>query len=497
MQPSRSSRTARAGRIIVAIGIAMAVPGSGALAADKQPGSDKIPITTSSPQARELYLKGRDLAEKLRGPDARKLYEQALAKDPSFALAVVGMANTAPGNQEFFAAVNRAVPLAAKVSEGERLIVLGLEAGAKGDVPKQKELYQELARTYPNDERAHNTLAGLLFAQLDYDGAIAEYQKAIAINPRFSQPYNQLGYAYRFLGKLEDAEKTFKKYIELIPDDPNPYDSYAELLMKMGRFEESIKSYEKALTVDPKFVASFIGIGHDQIFLGRGAEARKAFARLAAVARNVAEKRQANFWTAVSWVYEGATDKALAELQKNLAIAEAAHDLTTQAGDVNVMANILLEAGRADEAAAKYRQQLELSGKSDAPEGVKENVRRNALANQTRVALAKKDLADAKAQIAAYAEKVAVKKLPFEVRQVHELQGMIALEEKAYDKAATELAQANQQDPRVLYYLALALQGKGDGEHARATARAAATFNGLNANYAFVRQKALELLGKS
>src|SRR5262249_51599974 len=90
----------------------------------------------------------------------------------------------------------------------------------------------------------------------DYPAAIAAYQKATSINPSFSQPYNQMGYAYRFLGKYAEAEQAFKKYIELIPNDPNPYDSYAELLMKTGRFDESIKNYEKALSIDPNFMSS-------------------------------------------------------------------------------------------------------------------------------------------------------------------------------------------------------------------------------------------------
>ena len=40
----------------------------------------KIPITTSSDDARQLYMKGRDLAEKLRATDARRLYEQAIVE---------------------------------------------------------------------------------------------------------------------------------------------------------------------------------------------------------------------------------------------------------------------------------------------------------------------------------------------------------------------------------------------------------------------------------
>ncbi len=232
------------------------------------------------------------------------------------------------------------------------------------------------------------------------------FKKATAINPTFSQPYNQLGYAYRFMEKYPEAEEAFRKYIQLIPNDPNPYDSYAELLMKTGRFEESIKNYEKALSVDPNFVASYVGIGNDQIFMGRAAEARKTFAKLAAVARTAGEKRLALQWTALSYVHEGASDQALGEVQKMHAIAEADKDLATMAGDLNLMGNILLEAGQPDEALAKYAQQLEAIAAADVPAEVKETVRRNALFNEARVALARKDLATAKAKAASYGQQV-------------------------------------------------------------------------------------------
>ena len=144
----------------------------------------------------------------------------------------------------------------------------------RGDQTGQKSHLDQLTAAFPRDERALNTLGAFHFGRQEYEQAIAAYEKAIAINPAFSQPYNQMGYAYRFIGRNDEAEKAFKKYIELIPDDPNPYDSYAELLMKLGRFDESIKSYEKALSVNGHFVASYIGIGLDQIY--RASRRRRA-----------------------------------------------------------------------------------------------------------------------------------------------------------------------------------------------------------------------------
>jgi tetratricopeptide (TPR) repeat protein len=459
--------------------------------------ADQIPITTSSEEARQLYLKGRDLAEKLRATDARALFAQAAAKDPGFALAQVGLANTAGSARQFFDAVARATALADKVSAPEKDVICALDAGARGEPDRQKECLLRLTVACPNDERAQTLVGNYYFGRQDYEAAVAAYEKAIAIDPAFSQPYNQLGYAYRFLGRLDDAERTFKKYIELIPDDPNPYDSYAELLMKRGRFEESIRSYEKALAVDPHFVASHVGIGNDRVFMGQPAEARREYGKLLAVARTDGERRLAHFWTAMSYVHEGATDAALAEVEKMAAIDRAGKDLVAQSGALALMGNILLEAGRADAAAARFHERDATMAKADVAAAVKEAARRQALFDEARVAIARKDVAAARSRAAAYERAVAVKSIPFEVRQSHELTGRIALATKDYAAAAAALRQANQQDPRVLYLLALALAGGGDQKGAQEMATRAAGFNGLSPTYGYVREKAQAMAKES
>ena len=100
-----------------------------------------------------------------------------------------------------------------------------------------------------------------------------------------------------------------------------------------------------------------------------------------------------------------------------------------------------------------------------------------------------------RAKLAEYTRQVAPKNRPFEVLQQHELTGMIALAEKEYAPAVQELKLANQQDPRILYLTALALQGAGDASGAATFAAKAAKFNGLNINYGYVRTKARKLAG--
>jgi tetratricopeptide (TPR) repeat protein len=228
--------------------------------------------------------------------------------------------------------------------------------------------------------------------------------------------------------------------------------------------------------------------------MGQGDEARESFAQLYRQARNDGERRFALFWMAMSYVHEGQTEKALAEVAKMAKIAEATDDLSTLAGDYNQMGDILLEAGQPDAAATQFAEQLKAIDKAKVPAEVKQAAHRNALYDDVRVALAKGDVATASAKALEYAQQVAAHKIPFEVRQQHELAGRIALARQDFATAAAELEQANPRDPRVLYLLASALQAGGDTQKALETATRVADFNGLAANYAFVRGKAKRML---
>ncbi len=450
--------------------------------------SDKIPITTSSEKALDNYLKGRDLFDKLQAQESMQYFKNAVEEDPYFAVAYLNLSYTVPSNKEFFENLNKAVALADTVSEGEKLWIKGVEAGVNGFPMKQRDYVEMLIKKYPNDERAYNLLGGNFFGQQEWAKAIEAYSKATTINPEFSQPYNQLGYAYRFLEKYDEAEKAFKKYIELIPNDPNPYDSYAELLMKIGRFQESIDQYKKALSYNPNFVASHIGIATNLNFLDKHEEARAQLKKLEDMARNDGERRAAWFAMTVSYVDEGNTDLALETLNWQLESNKKINDHTAMAGNLNVMGNILLESGKIDDAVKKFDEALEIVEKSDRSEEVKDNFRRAHLFNTAYAKLKQADYEKAKTNAEEYAKQANKINNPNLIRASHQLNGMIALEQKDFDTAIAELKQASQQNPYNLYRLARAYKGSGDNENADLYFKKAADFNGLNnMNYAFIR----------
>ena len=453
--------------------------------------SGKIAVTTASDEARKEYFQGRDLQEKLLIQDSIQHFDKAISLDANFALAELNRAQVSPTGKEFFDHLKKAVLLADKASNGEKLLILGNEAGANGNAAKQKELLDQLVAAYPNDERAHFNMGGYYFGQQDFPNAIEHYKKATQLAPTYSTAFNILGYAYRQNIDYPNAETAFKKYIELIPNDPNPYDSYAELLLKMGRFDEAIAQYRKALAIDPNFINSHQGIAAALMYQGKPDEAAAELQKITDKARSDAERRTALFALTIVDVDSGKLDKALEEVDKQYTLGEKTNDVAGMTGDLQLKGNVLLELGKPDEAKAAFERLVKMTDESSLSQEIKDNAKLFHHYNLTRVALAKKDLATAKTEAEAFRKGTESLKNPFQTKQVHELLGMIALEAKDYDAALSELQLSNLQNPYDLYRMCQAYQGKGDSGKAKEFCTKAATFNSLPAlNLAFIRTKA-------
>ena len=455
----------------------------------------KIPITTTSDAARQNFIKGRDLAESLQGQESLQYLTKAIEADTTFALAYLTRAPFQPTVKDFFDDLNKAVSLAANASQGEQLEISGFEAGVNANPKKQQDDYEKLVSLYPKDERAQNLLANFYFGQLEDQKAIDGYKKAAEINPDYSPTYNSLGYAYRRTGNYDDAEKAFQKYIQLIPNDPNPYDSYAELLLKEGKYEAAIENYQKALSHNSGFVSSKVGIAAAYLYKGTYDDARKQLQQLFDSARNDGEKRTALFSMAVSFVDEGKPDLALKELEQEYALAEKINDFGNMSGDLGAMGTVLYESGKYKEALEKFQKSVDVFNNSTSSQTLKDNVKLGILYNEGLVAMKQNDFKTASDKADQYMTGVKAINNSNQVRQAHELMGLIALEQKKPDDCITHLNEANQQDPYVIFSSAKAFDLKGDKQKAKDLCEKAMNFNSLpNLNTTYARIYAKNLL---
>ena len=452
----------------------------------------KIPITTSSEKAKELYLKGLSLTDRLRGTEAVSYFQEAISLDSNFAMAYIGLTNSSTNPNQFFEYLGKAISLKNKVSEGERMWIEASEMQANNQSDTLIKHLKKLIELYPDDERALNFLGSIYFGAQDYKTAIDYYLKGLAINPSYSQLYNQLGYCYRFLQNYNEAEKMFQKYIALIPNDPNPYDSYGELLLQIGKYDESLQNYEKALSVNPYFTFSYLGIASNLNYTDQHVLARNRLQQFLSTANTNSQKRVAYNGIIISYIDEGNLEAAYKVTQKMREIAIKESDTLVMTNEFFPLGFLLIEMGKYNEAEAAFDSCKVLITKSGLFEGTKQNALYNLRANYV-ILESKRGNFDEAEKIAiefqTYAEK---QNSPVLLRLSNQLFGVIALEQENFELAIEYLRKANQNSPYNLYRIGLAYENLGDNERAFSYFEKAAHANLVaNRNYSYIRKKAL------
>ena len=466
-------------------------------AAAKAPVAVKVPVTTTSAEARDLYMEGRALLDDLHFVEARELFMQAVQADPDFAMAHFMVAITSQSAAEFFDAVGKANAAAAGASDGEQLYIRALVAGSENDQAGQLAALNELVGMYPQDERTHMALGNYLNGQQDFAGAAKHFTHATQKNPEFAGAYNSLGYAYRSLDDLDQAKAAFEKYVELLPGEANPHDSYAELLMEMGDYDNSIKHYEMSLELDPNFAASYAGISRNHSLMGEPDLAQEAADRMLASARNFAERQNALFQTVLAHLFAGDVEAAMQVCETMAAEAEVKGDHAALGGVHEYMGDIMLDAGEAAAAEEHYAAALEHRQQANINEANKALAARTHLFKTAIAAIVADDAETAATRTAEYTAAVEeADGTAFERLRIHELQGYLAMITDDMAAGAKHLSQASQLNPVVLYWSAVAHKEAGDIEQAMDLATRAANRNTLSQNLPFVRGEALQLLAE-
>jgi Tfp pilus assembly protein PilF len=96
-------------------------------------------------------------------------------------------------------------------------------------------------------ERAHRLMQEALKEQQArrYDNAITLYRQSLDVCPT-AEAHTFLGWAYSYIDRLDDAIEECHRAIALDPDFGNPYNDIGSYLMKQGKMEEAIGWLEKA-----------------------------------------------------------------------------------------------------------------------------------------------------------------------------------------------------------------------------------------------------------
>jgi serine/threonine protein kinase/tetratricopeptide (TPR) repeat protein len=295
-----------------------------------------------SPAAYELYLKALGFMQRYDKPgnldQAVTALNDAVKTDPKFALGYSSLG-------EAYRLRNQVDPNPRWIEQASAMLERAVQLDDRSPAP------------YVSLGRLHSSLA-------KHDLALQEFQKALAINPRDSEAIKGMAGAYVRMGRIQDAEDSYKRAIALKPDYWDGYNSLGFFYYNQKRYADAIKQFERVIQLTPDNAAAHSNLGGQFQNVGDYQKAEEEFKKSIALApsyvayanlgslyemqKRYAESAEmtkkalkindndfrlwANLALAYQWLNE--KDRAAAAMDKELALLEPA--AKNQPGDASL-----------------------------------------------------------------------------------------------------------------------------------------------------------------
>ncbi len=192
---------------------------------------------TTSGEAYQLYLKGRDHVQRVALPELQKgiqFLTQATALDPNYALAYVGLAD--------------AYRTSSAVDMTPALVI-----------PKAIEAAEKAVQLDDASSTAHTQL-GVLAIWYDWDAAAAEqhFLRALELDPENAEAHLFLGHLRSNQGRHQEAMRSVERALALEPFNPRFNALAGQFLTHAGRTDDALVRLQATLALDPNHVLAHI-----------------------------------------------------------------------------------------------------------------------------------------------------------------------------------------------------------------------------------------------
>ncbi len=139
--------------------------------------------------------------------------------------------------------------------QAEECFYKGYEAQMAGDLDAAIAYYKQSLEIFPSAE-AHTFLGWVYSFQGRYDEAIRECEIAIAVDPDFGNPYNDVGAYLIEIGRHEEAIPWLRKAMEAKRYEARHYPHFnlSRVLVKQGKIYEAIAEIKRALEIEPSYL---------------------------------------------------------------------------------------------------------------------------------------------------------------------------------------------------------------------------------------------------
>jgi tetratricopeptide (TPR) repeat protein len=196
---------------------------------------------TANPDAYQLYLKGKFFWNKRTGESLRQavdFYNQAIEKDPNYAIAYSGLAET----YVLFSSYD--------------------VAPADDSMPQAKAAALRALEIDDSLAEAHTALGFYLSCyEWDRDGSEKEYRRAIELKPDYSTAHHWLGADLSNVKRFDDSLAELRHAEELDPLSPIIGTNLGDTLVFARRYDEAIAQYKRTLALNPNFASAHKALG--------------------------------------------------------------------------------------------------------------------------------------------------------------------------------------------------------------------------------------------
>jgi eukaryotic-like serine/threonine-protein kinase len=293
--------------------------------------------TTPSLEALKAYSAGWKIQSSAGSAAVIPLFKRAIEIDPQFAMAyaALGQMYSDIGESDLSAAnARKAYELRERVSDPEKFFIrASYDLQVTGNMEKAQQTCDLWAKTYPRDVMPHTLLSGIVYPiTANYQRAIEEGGRAIALDPGFVVGYWTLAYGYEYLDRLADAENTLQRAFERKLEIPEFFVQRYDIAFLKG---DTAAMRQAAALGQGKFGPGHLISNHEAFVLaysGRLQEARRTTRRAEELARQTGHPEEAALFEAGAALREGFFGNTQAAIQRATAALELSRDREVEYG---------------------------------------------------------------------------------------------------------------------------------------------------------------------
>jgi len=249
--------------------------------------------STTNPEAYQLYLKGNYFASRYSKEGSQKgieYFNQAIAADPSYALAYNGLAYYYIVANEWYLAPREGMPKA-RESAKKALAIDETLAGAHATLgvvldwhdwnfPEAEREYKRAIELDPKDPRSRQFYSWYLAERGRVDEAITEAKRAQELDPISPEQGIYLGQVLLFVRRYDEAVDVLRKTVELDDTFWLSHSFLGRAYEQKGRLPEAIAELKRAVQLEPAAAESRSVLGHVYALSGNKVEALKVLDEL-------------------------------------------------------------------------------------------------------------------------------------------------------------------------------------------------------------------------